>query len=243
MASAVASVAKKKTAGSKKSKSAPSHPPFLEMISDAIVSLKERTGSSQYAIAKFIEEKHKQLPANFRKVLLVQTKKFVASGKLVKVKASFKLPSASAAAKKPAAVAKKPAAAKPKSATTTAAAKSKPKATKTASKPKAKAKVGTPVKAKAKVAAKPKATTTKAKAKPAAKPTKVAKTAKKSSPGKKVKVPAKKTVAVKKPKSVKSPAKKAAPKKAKKWCKFDGELGVVVEFRSIYVVCIDYIKQ
>ncbi|PPD69446.1 hypothetical protein GOBAR_DD33678 [Gossypium barbadense] len=131
MASAVASVAKKKTAGSKKSKSAPSHPPFLEMISDAIVSLKERTGSSQYAIAKFIEEKYKQLPANFRKVLLVQTKKFVASGKLVKVKASFKLPSASAAAKKPAA-AKAKVAAKPKATTTKAKAKPAAKPTKVA---------------------------------------------------------------------------------------------------------------
>ncbi|XP_056846895.1 histone H1.2-like [Raphanus sativus] len=30
-----------------------------KMIKDAIVLLKERTGSSQYAIQKFIEEKHK----------------------------------------------------------------------------------------------------------------------------------------------------------------------------------------
>ncbi|KAE8670953.1 Histone H1 [Hibiscus syriacus] len=203
-ASAVAPVAKKKTAAAKKPKSASSHPPFLDMISDAIVSLKERAGSSQYAIAKFIEEKHKQLPSNFRKNLLVQLKKFVASGKLVKVKASYKLPPASA-------VAKKPAAAKPKAATS-ATVKSKPKvAVKAPSKPKAKA--ATPVKAKAKVAAKPKA---KAKTKAVTKPTKAAKTTKTSTPAKKVKSPAKrKAVVAKKPKSVKSPAKKAA-KKAKK---------------------------
>ncbi|XP_022720048.1 histone H1-like [Durio zibethinus] len=193
--SAVASVAKKKkTAGAKKPKSVSSHPPFIDMISDAIVTLKERTGSSQYAITKFIEEKYKQLPSNFRKLLLVQMRKFVASGKLVKVKASFKLPPASTVAKKP--------------------APAKPKIAKTVAKPKVKSKVTTPVKAKAKVAVKAKATS-KAKAKPAAKPTKAAKTAKKSSPGKKVKAPAKKAVA-KKPKRVKSPAKKSAPKKAKK---------------------------
>jgi histone H1/5 len=61
------------------------------MIKDAIVTLEERTGSSQFAIAKFIEEKHKQLPSNFKKLLLHNLKKNVAAGKLVKVKGSFKL--------------------------------------------------------------------------------------------------------------------------------------------------------
>ena len=56
------------------------------------MSLKERTGSSQYAITKFIEEKHKQLPQSFRKLLLFNLKKLVAVDKLVKVKHSFKLP-------------------------------------------------------------------------------------------------------------------------------------------------------
>ncbi|KAI5383334.1 hypothetical protein KIW84_070662 [Lathyrus oleraceus] len=69
------------------------------MIKDAIVSLKEKNGSSRYAIVKFIKEKQKQLPGNFKKLLLQNLKKNVASGKLVKVKGSFKL---SAAAKKPA---------------------------------------------------------------------------------------------------------------------------------------------
>ncbi|KAM7462931.1 hypothetical protein LguiA_031052 [Lonicera macranthoides] len=69
-----------------------SHPPYIEMIQEAILALKERTGSSQYAISKFIEEKQKEnLPPNFKKLLLVQLKKLVASGKLTKVKYSFKL--------------------------------------------------------------------------------------------------------------------------------------------------------
>uniref|UniRef100_A0A7C9DVZ9 H15 domain-containing protein n=2 Tax=Opuntia streptacantha TaxID=393608 RepID=A0A7C9DVZ9_OPUST len=64
------------------------------MITEALVSLNERTGSSHYAIAKHIEERQKvrDLPPNFRRLLFVQLKKFVASGKLVKVKNSFKLP-------------------------------------------------------------------------------------------------------------------------------------------------------
>ncbi|KAL3506046.1 hypothetical protein ACH5RR_031428 [Cinchona calisaya] len=68
------------------------HPPYFEMVKEAIMALKERTGSSPYAIAKFTEEKQKEnLPANFKKLLSVQLKKLVASGKLVKVKNSFKL--------------------------------------------------------------------------------------------------------------------------------------------------------
>ncbi|CAI0559594.1 unnamed protein product [Linum tenue] len=125
----------KKPAVAKKPKAARSYPSFEEMITEAIKTLKERTGSSQIAIAKCIEDKHKNLPSNFRKLLLIQSKRLVASGKLVKVKASFKLPSRSsstAAAAAPVAV-KKPAAkskvaAKPKAATTKAVAKPKAKA-------------------------------------------------------------------------------------------------------------------
>ena len=70
-----------------------------QMISEAITSLKERTGSSQYAIAKFVEDKQKaKLPPNFRKLLLVQLKKLVAAGKLTKVKNSYKLPAGRAPA-------------------------------------------------------------------------------------------------------------------------------------------------
>ncbi|CAD5191141.1 histone H1 [Musa acuminata AAA Group] len=80
----------KKRTGSKPS--APSHPPYFQMIKEAIIALNEKTGSSPYAIAKFIEEKHKGvLPQNYKKVLAVQLRNFTAKGKLVKVKASFKL--------------------------------------------------------------------------------------------------------------------------------------------------------
>lgn len=62
------------------------------MIKEAISALKDRTGSSQPAIAKFIEEKYSgALPPNFKKLLSVQLKKFAKSEKLVKVKNSFKI--------------------------------------------------------------------------------------------------------------------------------------------------------
>ncbi|CAL9147873.1 histone H1-like [Musa acuminata AAA Group] len=80
----------KKRTGSKPS--APSHPPYFQMIKEAIVALNDKTGSSPYAIAKFMEEKHKGvLPQNYKKVLAVQLRNFTAKGKLVKVKASFNL--------------------------------------------------------------------------------------------------------------------------------------------------------
>ncbi|KAH7517012.1 hypothetical protein FEM48_Zijuj09G0016800 [Ziziphus jujuba var. spinosa] len=86
--------AKKRT--TKSSETAPSiaHPPYFDMISDALSTLKDRTGSSQPAIAKFIEAKYKEhLPPNFQKILSVQLKKFVKSERLVKVKNSFKISS------------------------------------------------------------------------------------------------------------------------------------------------------
>ena len=62
------------------------------MICDAITALKERNGSSQQAIAKFMDEKHSGvLPPNFKKLLSVQLKKFVKSERLFKVKNSFKI--------------------------------------------------------------------------------------------------------------------------------------------------------
>ncbi|XP_014512112.1 histone H1 [Vigna radiata var. radiata] len=165
-----------------------SHPTFAVMIVEAITSLKERTGSSQYAITKFIEGKHKELPPTYKKLVLIQLKKSVAAGILVKVKNSFKLaPTKPVSAPAKAVVA---APKKPKSVTKTT--------TKAASKPKPAPKK--------KPVSKPKAKTAAAAAKPKAKPAKkvVAKSAKKT-PVKAVKKP--KSV-VKKPKSVKSPAKK-----------------------------------
>ncbi|KAM0016156.1 putative linker histone H1/H5, domain H15, winged helix-like DNA-binding domain superfamily [Helianthus debilis subsp. tardiflorus] len=87
MASAKAAITKKAPAAKKPR----SHPPYAEMVKEAIVALKEKTGSSQYAIAKHIEDNQKDLPANFKKLLLLQLKKLVAAGKLTKVKNSFKL--------------------------------------------------------------------------------------------------------------------------------------------------------
>ncbi|KAI3800191.1 hypothetical protein L1987_35501 [Smallanthus sonchifolius] len=189
----------KKAPAKAKPRSPSLHPPYFEMIKEAIVTLKERTGSSQYAISKFVEEKHKNLPANFKKVLLTRLKKFVTAGKLVKVKASYKLPAATAPAKKKPA-AKPKTVAKPKSVKKKAPAKKAPVA-KPAAKPKAVAKPKPAAKAKpaakpksvtkpaakAKSVAKPKAVA--AKAKPAAKkapakPSKVARTATRSTPEK-----------------------------------------------------------
>jgi len=123
-------------------KEAPKHPKYEEMVADAISSLKDRTGSSLPAIVKFVDTKYsKDLPENWKKLLSVQLKRLVESGKLTKVKASYKLGEAlKTPAKKPAVkvVAKKPAAKKTKTPTKKA---TKPKAAKTptkkATKPKA----------------------------------------------------------------------------------------------------------
>ncbi|KAL4378557.1 hypothetical protein GQ457_02G003650 [Hibiscus cannabinus] len=162
----------KKAPAAKKPRAPPAHPSYEEMIKDAIVSLKERTGSSQYAITKFIEEKQKNLPGNFKKLLLFHLKKLVAAGKLVKVKNSFKLPSArsktetttSAPAKK------KPAATKAKSKPAAKSVKSAKPASKAPAKTKAVSKPKSKVAAKPKAPTKAKSTTTKTKAATAAKP-------------------------------------------------------------------------
>nr|GMC68320.1 Rho guanine nucleotide exchange factor like [Ipomoea batatas] len=64
------------------------HPPNFEMVQEAVVTLKERTGSSQYAIQKFIVKKQKTLLSNFRKLLLFHLKKFVAVDMFMNVKNS-----------------------------------------------------------------------------------------------------------------------------------------------------------
>ncbi|KAJ4966139.1 hypothetical protein NE237_017988 [Protea cynaroides] len=72
--------------------SQPSHPTYFQMIKAALLSLHEKSGSSPYAIAKYMEDEHKDvLPGNFRKILGLQLKNCVAKGKLIKIKASFKL--------------------------------------------------------------------------------------------------------------------------------------------------------
>jgi histone H1/5 len=64
------------------------------------VALNERTGSSVKAIAKYLAANYK-LPENYKKTLGTQLKKLTASGKLVNVKASFKLSDEVKKAKKP----------------------------------------------------------------------------------------------------------------------------------------------
>ncbi|KAL8100166.1 histone H1.1-like [Apium graveolens] len=172
----------KKAAVAKKPKA---HPPYSDMIKEAIATLKERTGSSQYAITKFIEDHQKDLSPLFKKHISLQLKRLVASGSLTKIKSSYKL----SAPVKPEVVKKKDVAAKPKKAVTAV----KPKKVAAASATKKKKSV---VKPKAKAAEKPKKAV---KAKASARKT-VEKKAKAT--------PVKKAKAVKKVKSLKSPVKK-----------------------------------
>ena len=67
-------------------KAPPAHPKYEVMIADAIASLKDRTGSSTPAIAKFIEGNYKGLPDNWKKLLAIQLKRLAEGGKLVKVR-------------------------------------------------------------------------------------------------------------------------------------------------------------
>lgn len=69
-----------------------SHPPYFQMAVEAIATLRERTGSSRRAIAKYIEAHYKSdLPSNFKKLLTNQLRILSQKGKLVQVKRSFKL--------------------------------------------------------------------------------------------------------------------------------------------------------
>ena len=63
-----------------KPKAAAKHPGFNVMITEAIVSLKERGGSSVAAIKKAVGAKHgKDLPANWDKILSMTLKRMVSS--------------------------------------------------------------------------------------------------------------------------------------------------------------------
>ena len=128
---------KPKTASKEKKGSAPkaSHPTYFQMIKEALMALHEKGGSSPYAIAKYMEEKHKaELPANFKKILGHQLKNSVANGKLLKVKASYKLSEASKKAGS-AKGEKKPKTAKPAAAAAKAKAVKKTETVKKAAKP------------------------------------------------------------------------------------------------------------
>ncbi|KAL8476440.1 hypothetical protein ACS0TY_028928 [Phlomoides rotata] len=108
------------------------HPTYFEMIKEALTALKEKSGSSPYAIAKYMEDKHKAvLPANFRKILGLQLKNSATKGKLIKIKASYKL---SETGKKDIVTVGKPAAKKTATAVKKTAAAAPTKKPKTAAK-------------------------------------------------------------------------------------------------------------
>ncbi|CAM6037099.1 unnamed protein product [Sphagnum compactum] len=144
------------------------HPPYLLMVKEAIGSLKERTGSSQYAIAKYLEDTYKTgLPPNFKKTLSIQLRNLTKQGKVFKPaiapKAALKskVPAATKKDEEKTAPVRKPAAvrktapkkvpvvkkspkslktAKPKTVKASMAAKKPGKASKTAASPAKKAK-------------------------------------------------------------------------------------------------------
>ncbi|ERN14461.1 histone H1 [Amborella trichopoda] len=125
----------------KKPKTTAAHPPYFQMIKEAILALKEKGGSSPYAIAKFMEGKYKAvLLGNFKKMLALQLKNHAAKGKLVKVKASYNLVEevkkeapAKKPTKKPVTTASKKPKAQKKSAASAPKASSKPLKKKTTS--------------------------------------------------------------------------------------------------------------
>ena len=91
-------------------KTAPAHPKYEVMINAAIVALKDRTGSSAPAIAKYIKANYKV--GDVAVPLRTSLKRLATAGKLEKVKASFKLSAAAKNAAKPKSK-KKPAVKKP----------------------------------------------------------------------------------------------------------------------------------
>jgi hypothetical protein len=179
-------------ATAKKPKTAPSHPKVSEMITTAIKTLKERSGSSTQAIKKYIAANYKVDIDRLTPFIKKYLKSAVESGALTQTKGvgasgSFRIAGAAkpASTGKPKKAAAKPATKKPKSAT--------------------------PKKAKAAAAAKPKK---------AAAEKKVAKKPKASAPKKAKTVKKPKAVTPKKPKAPKAakktPVKKATKTKAKK---------------------------
>lgn len=148
------------------------HPKFIEMISAAIGSLKERSGSSRQAILKYVMANYK-VGDNASTHLKLALKRGVTGGQLKQVKGtgasgSFKLAEKpkklkkKISAKKPAA--KKPAAKKAKKAKKPAAKKTPKKASKKPAAKKAAPKAKKPVAPKKPAAKKPKAKAGKKKA-------------------------------------------------------------------------------
>ncbi|XP_073056392.1 uncharacterized protein [Primulina eburnea] len=67
------------------------HPPYAEIIKDAIASLNERNGSSKRAIAKYIKTHHTNLPPTHASLLASHLKRLRDDGLILMVKNSYKL--------------------------------------------------------------------------------------------------------------------------------------------------------
>lgn len=71
----------------------PNHPPYAQMITEAITALKDRNGSSKRAIAKYIERvySNSNLPSTHSALLTHHLKRLKDQGSVVMVKHSYKL--------------------------------------------------------------------------------------------------------------------------------------------------------
>ncbi len=105
----------KKVVKSKKPKAPAAHPPVAQMVTVAILALKERNGSSLAAIKKYIAANYKCDVAKLAPFIRRFLKQGVADGKLKQIKASYKVDKTKIEKpKKPKKPAKKAKAVKPK---------------------------------------------------------------------------------------------------------------------------------
>eukprot|EP00824_Muranothrix_gubernata_P016790 TRINITY_DN34545_c0_g1_i1.p2 TRINITY_DN34545_c0_g1~~TRINITY_DN34545_c0_g1_i1.p2 ORF type:complete len:140 (+),score=46.07 TRINITY_DN34545_c0_g1_i1:108-527(+) len=76
----------------KKKKATPNHPKYAEMVTEAVATLNDRTGSSVAAIRKYILQSY-PIPddVNFKTQLRMGLRRCVSKGHLVKTKASYRL--------------------------------------------------------------------------------------------------------------------------------------------------------
>ncbi|XVE91614.1 hypothetical protein REPUB_Repub01dG0025400 [Reevesia pubescens] len=72
------------------------HPPYSDMICEAIGALKDKNGSSKRAIAKYIESAYKDLPPTHTALLTHHLKRLKNNGLLVMVKKSYTLANSTA---------------------------------------------------------------------------------------------------------------------------------------------------
>ena len=98
------------------STSTPAKKSHIQLVHDAIVAMKDRTGSSQVAIQKYIMANHKDVDMDrFKQRLLLTLKQGIKSKRLIKFKASYKIhPDFLKKQRRAAAATKKPKAPQPK---------------------------------------------------------------------------------------------------------------------------------